>query len=200
MNARSWLAGVLLTLFAATLHGTSAVATDRPPFPVAFGGPFELIDQTGRTRRDTDFRGRFLLITFGYSHCPGICPTSLQSMAAALDDLGPQAKNLSAVFVSVDPARDRPEALANYVAGFHPKLIGLTGSEARIAAVAKAYKLHRRKVVPADSGNADDYLVDHGPLIYLMGPDGKFVTLFPFSTAPERMAQVIRKYLAHAGS
>jgi protein SCO1/2 len=200
MSVRAWLGWLFASLVAAAAFGTAAAAKDEAPFPIAFGGPFELVDQTGRVRRDTDFHGRFLLITFGYSHCPGVCPTSLQTIAMVLDALGSQTKKLAAAFVSIDPARDRPKELGSYLAAFHPKLLGLTGSEGQIAAVAKAYKLHRRKIIPPDTEPAGGYLVDHGSLIYLMGRNGKFVTLFPFATTPERMTRTIRKYLAHAES
>ena len=176
-----------------------ASAADKPaPFPVAFGGPFMLTDHTGMARTQADFHGRHMLVYFGYTYCPDICPTTLQSMIAALDELGPLAERVQPVFVTVDPGRDTPEVLADYVAAFHPRLIGLTGSESEIRAAARVYRVHRRKVVTAD-GDAEDYLVDHGSLTYLMGPDGGFVTLFPFQTGPERMAEVLRKYLMPTG-
>jgi protein SCO1/2 len=186
---------LLAALALAMIVAGPAFGKDKPAFPVKFGGAFELVDHSGQIRRDRDFHGRFLLITFGYTHCPDICPTTLQSIAETLESLGPLARHLNAAFVSVDPHRDRPAALADYVNAFHPQLIGLTGSEAQIASVAKRYKLHRRKVVTADSTDDGDYLVDHGSLTFLMGPDGAFVTLFPFNTPPERMVSTVRKYL-----
>ena len=190
-----WAALVCAAFFVAPL-----LAGDKTAFPVRFGGPFELLDHHGNPRSDSDFHGRFLLITFGYTHCPDICPTTLQSMAVALDAIGPLAKNLDAVFVSIDPGRDRPSDLAEFVTAFHPRLIGLTGSEAQVASVSRAYKLHRRKVLPAGMADKEDYLVDHGSLTFLMGPDGAFVTLFPFNTPPARMTSTIRKYLTEHAS
>ncbi|MBL8590160.1 MAG: SCO family protein [Methylobacteriaceae bacterium] len=157
-----------------------------------FGGPFALTTHDGRRVTEADFRGRFLLIFFGYTRCPDVCPTGLATMAAALDALGPRAERLQPVFVTLDPARDTPPALADYVASFHPRLIGLTGSESEIAAVARAFRVHRVKYQPAAGG---DYAVDHGSLTYLMGPDGGFLTLIPHGATPGRMADVLRRYL-----
>jgi len=193
------VAGFCLGLLLAALSLPAAAADTLAPFPVAFGGPFMLTDHTGTARTDADYRGRYLLVYFGYTFCPDICPTSLQTMIQALDDLGAQGDEVQPLFVSVDPARDTPAALADYVAAFHPRLVGLTGSEAQVRAAAKAYRVHRRKVPTHDDEAAEDYLVDHGSLTYLMGPDGRFVTLFPFMTTPERMTQVLRKYLGAEG-
>ncbi len=195
MAARS---GAALTLALCFCLAAGAPAAERKPpadFPISFGGPFELVDHDGRRRTDRDFRGAFLLVFFGYTHCPDICPTGLQTMADALDLLGPLGKRVRPVFITVDPARDTPAQLKDYVASFHPRLIGLTGTEGRIAAAARAYKLHRFKV-PARGGAADEYLVSHSSITYLMGPDGKFVTLFPHGVKPEFMAKAMRKYLA----
>ena len=165
-----------------------------PDFPVSFGGPFELVDHTGARRSDTDFRGDFLLIYFGYTYCPDICPTNLQTMTEALDLLGDKAEQVQPLFISVDPARDTVETLGDYVPHFHPRMIGLTGSEPQVRAAAKAYRIHRSKVVMADAA-PEDYLVNHSSITYLMGPDGKFVTLFPHDTKADFMAQAITKYL-----
>jgi protein SCO1/2 len=164
------------------------------PWPVKFGGPFALTDHHGALRHDTDFRGSFLLVQFGYTACPDLCPLGLDTMARALEALGPAAARVQPLFITVDPARDTAVALAAFVPAFHPRLLGLTGSEAAIAAVAKAYRVHRRKVL-TDPARPDDYLVDHGSFTYLMGPDGRFVTLFPFGTAAEPMAATIARHL-----
>ncbi len=193
MRARSMLAAAALSVL---LAGPVA-AQDRVPPPLAtlFGGPFELVDQDGAPRTDADYRGRFMLIYFGYTFCPDICPTNLAVMSEALDALGPDATRIQPILISVDPARDTPEALKDYVAAFHPSLVGLGGSEAQVQAAAKAYRVHRRKVIPPDT-NPDAYLVDHSSLTYLMGPDGRFVTMFPHDTPADRMADVLRGYLA----
>jgi len=179
------------------LLGPAAAAEKPADFPIAFGGPFALVDHTGAVRTDRDYRGRFLLLHFGYTTCPDICPTGLQTMAEALDRLGPAAARVQPLFVTVDPARDTAAVLADYVGHFHPRLVGLTGSDAQIRAVLKAYRVHRMKVPDAD-GRAEDYLVSHGSLTYLMGPDGGFLTLFPHGTPAERMAAALQNYLAGA--
>jgi protein SCO1 len=168
-----------------------AVAADMPALP--FGGPFELVDHTGAVRRDTDFRGRFLLVYFGYTRCPDLCPLGLDAIVGALGLLGPEAGRVQPLFVTVDPADDTPKVLRRYLADFDPRLLGLTGSEAQIRAAAKAYKVHRRLVTPAGGGEP---LIDHGSLTYLVGPDGGFLTLFPHGTTAERMAEVVGGYLA----
>jgi protein SCO1 len=188
------VAGLLLCLAA----GSADAAGEAPkpdPFPIKFGGPFELVDPAGRTRMDADFRGRFMLVFFGYATCPDICPTDLQIIADALDLLGTDADRIQPLFITVDPRRDRADRLGEFVAHFHPRMIGLTGSAAQVQAAARAYKVHRRKVVLADAKEPDDYLVDHSSITYLMGPDGAFVTLFPHDSDPAFMAKAIRKYL-----
>lgn len=189
--------------FALLLTGSAfvdTVAADEPPGngPTAmsdlFGGSFSLIDHDGARRTEKDFRGQFTLIYFGYATCPDICPTGLQTMARALDLLGEPAARVQPLFVTVDPARDRPDVLKGYVAHFHPRLIGLTGTEAEVRAIAKAYRVHRRKVLVPDSAE-DHYLVDHASIAYLMGPDGKYLTLFPHGTDAGRMAEVLGRYV-----
>lgn len=178
-------------LAALALAFTAPAMGQSDPLAGRFGGPFTLTAHDGKRVSDTDFRGRFLLIAFGFTHCPDICPTGLATMTAALEALGPVADRVQPLFITVDPGRDAPAALAEYVASFHPRLIGLTGSEAEIAAVARAYRVHRVKYEPAAGG---DYAVDHGSLIYLMGPDGGFRTLFPHGTPADKMSQVLRRH------
>ena len=167
-------------------------------FPISFGGPFTLVDHQGRKRTDKDFKGRHLLVYFGYTFCPNICPTGLQTLSSALDLLGEEAAKVQPLFVSVDPDRDKPEILKSFVAQFHPRLIGLTGSEKQVRDVARAYRIFRGKVVVADAPK-DEYLVTHTPTTFLMGPDGKFVTLFPHDTDAEVMAKALKRYLEGFG-
>lgn len=168
-----------------------------PPLSELFGGGFSLIDHEGRRRSDRDFLGGYLLVSFGYAQCPTICPTGLETVSAALDLLGEKAARVQPLFISVDPARDRPADLKAYLAPFHPRIIGLTGSEAEVRTAAKAYRVHRRKIVLEDEaeGEKDAYLVDHGSISHLMAPDGKFLTLFPYGTDAEFMARTIENYL-----
>ncbi len=166
--------------------------------PISFGGPFTLVDHQGRERTDKDFKGRYLLVYFGYTFCPNICPTGLQTLSSALDLLGEGAARVQPLFVSVDPERDKPEILKSFVGQFHPRLIGLTGSEKQVRDVARAYRIFRGKVVVADAPK-DEYLVTHTPTTFLMGPGGKFVTLFPHDTYAEVMAKALKRYLDGSG-
>lgn len=163
--------------------------------PIGFGGPFALVDQDGRLRTERDFAGRYLLIYFGYVNCPAVCPTGLDAVAGAMDALGAAGEKVQPIFITVDPARDTPAVLKDFVAGFHPRLIGLTGSEAQVAAAVRAWRVPRFKVVPEDMKGTADYLVEHGPTTFLMGPDGEWLTLFPHATDPAAMAAAIRRYL-----
>jgi cytochrome oxidase Cu insertion factor (SCO1/SenC/PrrC family) len=163
-----------------------------PPPASLVGGPFELVDHTGRTVTDQTFRGRLMLIYFGYSSCPDICPTSLADLAAALDMLGPGAERVSFLFVTVDPVRDTPAQLARYVGLFHPRLIGLSGSEAQCAQVARAFRVYVRFVPSAEH---EGYIVDHSSFAYLVAPDGRLLTAFPHGTPPETIAEAMRHAL-----
>lgn len=159
----------------------------------AMGGPFELVDQNGGTVTQAQFAGQFMLIYFGFTHCPDVCPTELQTMANALDMLGPDAPRVAPIFITVDPERDTPDQLKGYVAAFHPRMIGLTGSPEQIAAVAKAYKVYYSKA-PSPSGGGD-YQVDHTSFVYLMGPDGGLRSLFRSGISDKAMAMEIRNQL-----
>lgn len=192
---RSVACGAALGLWLTVLPASAKAPL---PFEKLFGGAFTLTDHNGETRTDRDFRGRHLLIFFGYTYCPTICPTNLAHMADALSRLGPAAEKIQPVFITIDPARDTPELLRDYVRHFDERLIGLTGTEAQIRDVARKYRVHRRKVMDpdADPADKDSYLVDHSSITHLIGPDGKFVTLFPHDTTGETMAMRLGKYLA----
>lgn len=157
------------------------------------GGPFELVDHTGALRTDADYRGRLALIYFGYTHCPDVCPTDLQAMASTLDLLGDAAAAVQPLFITIDPERDTPSHLANYVPLFHPRLVGLTGEASAIRQVARAYKVYYAKVILPDSS---DYAMDHSAFIYLVDAAGRYLGFFPPGTSPERMATIIRPYLS----
>lgn len=160
----------------------------------AIGGPFTLVDQNGITRTDADFRGRYMLIYFGYTYCPDICPTALMRNSDALDILGEQAESVVPIFISVDWQRDTPETIRNYVGFFHPRLVGLTGTEEQMDNVAKAYRVYysRMQLRGADE---DEYVMDHSSVTYLMGPDGRFLSHFLDDVTPEAMAERIRGFL-----
>ena len=156
----------------------------------AIGGPFTLTDQNGAVRSDADFRGRYTLVYFGYTNCPDVCPTTLVVMAEALKRLGPAGDGIVPIFISVDPARDTPAVLKNYLASFGPQFVGLTGSAQAIAKVAKAYRVYYRRQ-PEKAG----YSVDHSNYIFLMGPDGRFVSVFDETLGPDGLAKALKKQL-----
>ena len=161
------------------------------------GGPFELVDHNGRTVTDETFRGRYLLIYFGYGYCPDVCPTELANIAAALDVLGPKAEHVEPLFITVDPERDTAEFLSEYVVNFHPRLTGLTGTPEQVSAVAKSYKVYYAK---ANQPGGADYLMDHTGFVYLMGPDGRFLSLFRGQTDPETIAETVSRFMAERGA
>ncbi|MHC8507906.1 MAG: SCO family protein [Rhodospirillales bacterium] len=160
----------------------------------AIGGPFTLTDQTGRKVTEADFRGRFMLIYFGYTYCPDICPTALNDMADAVNLLGAEQDKVTPVFITVDPARDTVAHLKDYVAYFHPRMAGLTGTPEQTAAAARAYKIYFR-LNDAPEDDPDGYLVDHSSIMYLMGPGGEYAAHFPHGSTPENIAQGIRERL-----
>lgn len=158
------------------------------------GGPFTLVDQNGRTVTAGDFRGRFMLLYFGYTYCPDVCPTTLTTMADAIDILDGDGESIVPIFITVDPERDTPEHLKMYVNYFHPRLVGLTGTPQSVGAAARAYRIYYAKA-PQGGAAGDDYLMDHSSGIYLMGPDGAFRAHFDHGTGAEAMAKRIREYL-----
>jgi protein SCO1/2 len=157
------------------------------------GGPFNLTDQTGKQRTDTEFRGKLLIVYFGYTTCPDICPTDLMQIGLAIDQLGAAGKDVQPIFISVDPERDTPEVLAQYVSSFHPRLIGLTGTPQQIRSVADAYKAYYAKYVPEGGGV---YLIDHTGFTYLMGRSGEYLGFFPPGSSADRMVEIVRQHLA----
>jgi protein SCO1 len=156
----------------------------------AIGGPFELVDQDGRTITDRDFRGRPFLVFFGFTNCPDVCPTTLFEMSEVLRALGPDADKVNALFVTVDPERDGPAQIKDYLSSFDPHLRGATGDPAAIAAMTKAYRVYVKKV-PQENG----YTMDHTAIVYLMGQDGEYLAHFSPGTKAEAMAAGIRDKL-----
>jgi cytochrome oxidase Cu insertion factor (SCO1/SenC/PrrC family) len=157
------------------------------------GGPFALTDHTGKSRTDADFRGKRMLVYFGFSFCPDICPTDLMAIGQAIDKLGPAGEGVQPLFVTVDPERDTAAHLAEYVPFFHPRLLGLTGDAAHIRDAARAYRVYYAKIV---IDGAAEYTIDHSGFIYLMDRDGKYLGFFPPGTPADRMAAVIEAHLA----
>ena len=161
----------------------------------AIGGPFTLTDHNDRTVRDTDFRGSFMLVFFGYTYCPDVCPTGLTTMSEAMDRLGDKASAVQPLFVTIDPDRDVPDQLKEYVGFFHPRILGLTGDAGATAAIARAYRVYYAKVPGDDPADAEDYRMDHSTIIYFMGPQGRFITHFRHDEDPMRMAERMEVYL-----
>ncbi|MBO6782832.1 MAG: SCO family protein [Alphaproteobacteria bacterium] len=159
---------------------------------VGIGGPFELTDHTGARFSSESFAGNYALVYFGYTFCPDICPTELGQMAIAIDELGDDGARVSPVMITIDPKRDTPEVLSEYVPLFHERLIGLTGSEEEIRAVATRYRVFYQRF---DDPNYTEYLMDHSSFVYLIGPDGTIAAMFRYGTPPEEMASTIRQHM-----
>lgn len=162
------------------------------PFPADIGGHFALIDQAGRAVTDADFRGRFMLIFFGYVQCDSICPVGLKRMAEAIDLLGAPGERVQPILITVDPEDDTPEVLAAFVPSVHPRLIGLTGDADAVAAAMESYKVSAKPIGQSWKGTP---VISHGSYIYLMGPDGELLTVLPPVFSAEAMAGIIGRYL-----
>ena len=155
------------------------------------GGPFSLIDQTGATRSDADFRGKLMLIYFGYSNCPDVCPTTLAVIADALQKMGDKAARVVPIFITTDPARDTPKVLGLYMKAFGPEFVGLTGDAATVDAVGKEFHVYsRRRDLPGGG-----YAMDHTSVLYVMGPDGKYLTHYDEAISPDDLAKDLEKRL-----
>ncbi|MEE8545157.1 MAG: SCO family protein [Alphaproteobacteria bacterium] len=160
---------------------------------ISIGGSFTLLDHRGNEVSDSDFRGSYLLVYFGYTFCPDLCPTTLQDMSLALEALGPAGDKVQPLLITVDPERDTVEVLADYVSLFHPRLVALTGSLEQVAIAARAYGVYYAKVIE-EGEDADAYLMDHSTFVYLLGPDGDYLTHFSHGASPEALAEGIGKF------
>lgn len=160
-----------------------------PPQGTSIGGDFTLQGPDGKEIHNHDFPGKYLLIYFGYTYCPDMCPTGLQSIAHAMDLLGKDSDKVQPLFITIDPARDTSAKLKEYAANFHPKIIGLTGTDAQIKKAAQAYQVYYAK---GENVEGDDYLMDHSSLIYLMNPSGKFITTFNEEADPEQIVKALQ--------
>ncbi len=211
------LSGLAASGVAAATIRPMAQTAPRDPLAARFGGPFSLTDHTGKRVTEKDYLGQFMLVYFGFTRCADACPIDVPNLVHALEEIAPLDIHVRPVFVSVDP-EDTPEMLAAYVSAFHPRMVGLTGSEAELAAVAKAYRVHRYRVERQSSGGPrhwveapgralpvhggkphserQKFTIDHGTLTYLMGRDGRFLTLVPHGAKPARIAGILRKYVA----
>jgi protein SCO1 len=188
-------------LIGALAGAASLIVTRAPTGPevattgtALIGGPFTLVGRDGKTVTDRAFRGKYMLVFFGFTHCPDICPAELQVMSAALDALGPKANEIIPIFITLDPERDAPPVVTGYVMNFSPRFVGLTGSPEQIAEAAKAYRVTYSKF-QEDETKPGDYSIDHSALVYLMGKDGEYLTHFAYGTPAAKMAETLRRYL-----
>ena len=183
-------AGALWYLGDVRSHGTvQSIPTGET---VSLGGPFSLTDQNGTPRTEADFRGKYMLVFFGYTYCPDVCPTTLAVMSEALKMMGQRADKIAPIFITVDPKRDTPDKLKSYLDSFGPQFVGLTGSSDDIANVAKEYRVYYREQSADQKG---DYAVDHSGVVYLMDPNGMFVANYSLETSPEALAADLMKRL-----
>lgn len=188
--------GLAVLVLAALIAGAAAFSVLKPGHgPISsgvalVGGPFELVSHQGERVTDKDFRGKYMLVSFGYTYCPDVCPTELQVLSAALDALGEKARNIQPIFITIDPERDTVAALAQYMPSFHPRYIGLTGSPEAIAKAAKAYRVYYAK---SANKSGEDYLMDHSSIIYLMDKEGTFLKHFSYGTDARTLAKAIEK-------
>jgi protein SCO1 len=183
----AFMAGLLLFL------GAIFAVTGFSPTPhaAAIGGPFHLVDQNGKPFSDQDMKGKPYLVFFGFTHCPDICPTTLFEMSQLMRKLGPDADRTGAVFITVDPGRDTPAIMKDYLASFDPHLRGLTGDQAAIDQAVKDYRVYAKKV-PLQGG---DYTMDHTAIVYLMDKDGQFVAPFELQRSVDAEATELRRYM-----
>lgn len=170
----------------------SALPIKNTPLPFDVGGPFALTDHMGKQRTDQDFRGKFMLVFFGYANCQSICPVGLRRMTAAVDTLGPLGEKIQPLLISVDAEHDSPENMRGEVTKIHPRLVGLSGTTEQLKAAAKAYQVESKVVSQTADGKP---IFAHGSYIYLMGPDGKLATIIPPVLGDEQMAGIIRRYV-----
>jgi protein SCO1/2 len=185
-----------VALLALALCGAGLLAGCERPTSALIGGPFQLVDQFGHPRDQSLLRGKWTAVFFGYTYCPDVCPTTLQTLAGAIGLMGPRAKDLQVVFITVDPARDRPGQLKDYLssASFPPGVIGLTGTPDQIAKAANDYKVYFQK-----SGAGAAYSVDHSAAVYLMNPKGDFDSVVAFGLTPQQTRDQILKAMDQHG-
>ena len=186
----AFLCGLVL-VFGAIIHISGRSPSAIGPAIAAVGGPFHLEDQNGQPVSDEDMKGRPFLVFFGFAHCPDVCPTTLFEMSEVIRQLGKDADRIGALFITVDPERDTPAALKDYLASFDAHLRGLTGDPAAVNAAIKAYRVYAKKI-PLEGG---DYTMDHTAVVYLMDKDGRFVAPFNLKRTPEAAAAELRRYL-----
>ena len=192
MPSRNTFVFALVAIAIALATATAALFTQREGSTgvALVGGPFALTSQNGERVTEKSYPGKYLLVFFGYTSCPDICPGGLQVMSSALDGLGADGDRIQPLFITVDPARDTPAVLKEYAANFHPRLVALSGTDAEVAAAAKAYRVFYGR--PKSEEGKTDYLMDHTAIFYLMAPDGRFATHVSYGASASEFAEKIR--------
>ena len=188
-----FIAAALLLIALVIIGSYAMFFSGRHEDSLSFGGSFTLTDQNGHTVHARDFRGKLMLVYFGYTFCPDLCPTELQLITSTLDQLGPAAANIQPIFITIDPARDRPKLLKEYLANFYPTFVGLTGTPAEIAAVAREYRVYYSKAVDAKA--TENCLIDHTGFVYLQGRKGQSLGTFLPSVSASELARSLRQAL-----
>lgn len=190
MRRRPFLIGLSALALSAAAGGYLYWQSGRLEQTASIGGPFSLLDGDGRRVTEADFKGKWLMIFFGYTFCPDACPTALSAMAEAMDRLGAQADQVQPIFITVDPERDTPQVMKEYVGNFGPKIVGLTGTSADIAAVAQSFRVYYKK-----SGDGPNYLMDHSTAILVMNPEFQFAGIIPGDAKPAQMIERLNQLM-----
>jgi protein SCO1/2 len=209
MNRKLFIAfisvGVFLAAFVFLIQGrvfheeetgfdeNAVVLQEKTTGQAQLGGSFKLVDHEGIERTDRDYRGKLMLVYFGYSYCPDICPTALYNITQALEKLGNKAEEIQPLFITIDPQRDTVKHLALYVKNFHPSLRALTGDEKEIKEAMTHYKVYGQKLPLTEGYN--DYLMDHSSIIYLMDRQGRFIEHFNHTTSPDVLEVALKKHI-----
>jgi len=191
----NFLLGLIGALAALLMIGVGAIVwlTQGPDAGLGIGGPFSLVDQNNRPVTEKTYQGKYMLVYFGFTFCPDVCPTTLNHVADALDRLGDKADRLVPIFISVDAKRDTPEAMKQYAAAFNPRIVGLTGTPEQAAAAARTYRVYFKE--NRTGPGANDYVMDHSSILYLMGPDGRFIAPIRAESSGEQIAAEILRHM-----
>lgn len=198
------LAITSVNLFA-TKENNNSLPTDSSSGKATIGGNFTLTDTKGKTVSDTDFRGKYMLVFFGFTHCPDVCPTTMATITRTWELLGKDADGIAPIFITIDPKRDTPEQMASYIQNFDHRIVGLTGTENQIKTAADAYKAFYSEASAKEEtdehgkkehGNhhqADGYTMEHSAFLYLMGKKGEYITHFPYTISPDDLAKKLKE-------
>jgi len=191
----TFLIGLIGALAALLMIGVGAIIwmTQGADGPLGVGGPFALVDQDSRPVTDRTYRGKYMLVYFGFTFCPDVCPTTLNHVADALDRLGDKADKVVPILITVDPKRDTPEAMKQFAGAFSPRMVGLTGTAEQVAAAARAYRVYYKENRTGPGPN--DYMMDHSSILYLMGPDGAFITPVRAEGSGEQIAADLARHI-----